>query len=83
MNFLNRFHRQQEKEGATNGTDFGEQDDENEELKHSDSYERSGRVDPDEDLLEVGEYAERNLLDERVNEHDDAAEEAHQVRERQ
>jgi hypothetical protein len=51
-------------------------------LKHSDSYERSGRVDPDEDLLEVGAY-EENLMDDRVNEHDDNHEEADQVRDRQ
>ena len=47
-------------------------------MKHSDSYERSGRVDPDEDLLEVGAYDE-NLLD------DDTAaqrEEENQVRDR-
>jgi len=33
-------------------------------LKHSDSYERSGRVDPDEDLLGVGEDYEENMRNE-------------------
>lgn len=37
-----------------------EDDGEEEELKHSDSYERSGRIDPDEDLLEVGAYSDDN-----------------------
>jgi len=63
MNFLNRFNKQQEKE---------QKEREDEELQHSDSYERSGRTDPDEELL--GGYDE-NLLD-------DAHEEANQVRDR-
>ena len=38
-------------------------------------------MDPDEDLLEVGAY-EENLMDDRINEHDDGNEEHDQVRER-
>ena len=43
-------------------------------MKHSGGYERNGHIDPDEDLMEVGAY-EENLMDDRVNEHDDGNEE--------
>jgi len=43
--FLNRFSKDRDDE---------EEDDDEDILKHSDSYERSGREDPDEELLGVG-----------------------------
>ena len=74
MNFLNRFNRSQhEKEdkkkklfggnGVSNDNEDEDDDEDNEELKHSDSFERSGRVDPDEDLLEVGTYEEHMMIE--------------------
>jgi len=49
QNFLNRFSK-----GNEDGDEEDEDYDENV-LKHSDSYERSGREDPDEEILGVGE----------------------------
>ena len=56
---MSRFHKQQEaKKQSELNNNNDDDDDDNEELKHSDSYERSGRIDPDEDLLGNGEYSE-------------------------
>ena len=48
QNFLNRFSK---------GNDDDDDEDEYDEnvLKHSDSYERSGREDPDEEILGIGQ----------------------------
>lgn len=46
-----------------NGDD--EDDEDEDELKHSDSYERSGRVDPDEEIL-----GDVNMMDDNVNDPD-------------
>jgi hypothetical protein len=53
LNFLNRMGHKS-KDSKNSGKDSSSDSDEDDgELKHSDSYERSGRVDPDEDLLGV------------------------------
>jgi hypothetical protein len=48
QNFLNRFSK-------GGGDDDEEVEGEEDELRHSDSYERSGRVDPDEEILGIGQ----------------------------
>lgn len=45
QNFLNRFSK--------GGEDDDEEDGDENELRHSDSYERSGRRDPDEEILGI------------------------------
>jgi hypothetical protein len=52
MKFLNRFNKQQEKKAAENDDNNDDDDDDDEDiLRHSNSYERSGRIDPDEEIL--------------------------------
>lgn len=68
-NFLNRFNRHQEnlakKQAESQLSHTDEDDDDENELKHSDSYERSGRVDPDEEML-----GHLNMMDDNVNDPD-------------
>jgi hypothetical protein len=52
MNFLNRFNHSQ---------DDDDEDDEDDVLKHSDSYERSGRKDPDEEILGITNSDEQEV----------------------
>jgi hypothetical protein len=51
MKFLNRFNKQQEKKAAENDDNNDDDDDDEDILRHSNSYERSGRIDPDEEIL--------------------------------
>ena len=51
MKFLNRFNKQQEKKAAEKDENNDDDDDDEDILRHSDSYERSGRIDPDEEIL--------------------------------
>ena len=46
-------HKSGDSSNKDSSSDSSDEDDG--ELKHSDSYERSGRLDPDEDLLGVGQ----------------------------